>query len=598
MQLQHLSLFVSSAATAALLAGGTHAQTLIRSVSGPAANALYGKACIVIGDQNADGYEDLLVGAPGLNLGRGAIYCLSGAYLGFGTGAQTLWSLALNGPTDNTGDLFGWALADVGDVTFDGVHDFLVGEPGYDFNGSSDLGAVVLVNGASHTASTRIRGYAASCLFGYAIAACGDATGDGRSEVVIGAPGLVSGASRIYSLNGANVWTNGSIDALSSDAEDLFGTAEFGAALAGGFDLDGDGLPEIVVGSPATLGNGAAYLYEISAFAALNHQQSYLSQIPGERMGASVDGGQDFNGDGVPDIVVGAPKSPSGTTYELGRAVVLSGAKLIAHTAPFELYNLSTVAGFSGSSHFHYGAAVRATGDLNGDGIGEILVGAPDYFSNQFTFPGKGFAAIYSGATGSRLTTVFGTNNERIGDALGGALADFDGDGFDEFAIAGWSSDTGGTDTGVVKLYRLFPVGPTTYCTAKLNSLGCTPSIWFSGAPDESSTAPFLITASNFINQKTGLLFYSHAPASQAFQGGFKCAASPTVRSGALNSGGSASGSDCTGTYSFDFNARIQSGVDPSLVAGAECYAQYWSRDPQSASTTSLSNALRFVISP
>jgi hypothetical protein len=69
-------------------------------------------------------------------------------------------------------------------------------------------------------------------------------------------------------------------------------------------------------------------------------------------------------------------------------------------------------------------------------------------------------------------------------------------------------------------------------------------------------------------------------------------------RTGVLASGGSTSGSDCTGTYSFDFNALIQSGFDPSLVAGAEIYAQYWSRDPSSASHTSLSNALRFLINP
>jgi hypothetical protein len=48
----------------------------------------------------------------------------------------------------------------------------------------------------------------------------------------------------------------------------------------------------------------------------------------------------------------------------------------------------------------------------------------------------------------------------------------------------------------------------------------------------------------------------------------------------------------------LDFNARIQSGIDASLIAGAEAFTQYWSRDPQSPSATSLSNALRFVINP
>jgi hypothetical protein len=144
----------------------------------------------------------------------------------------------------------------------------------------------------------------------------------------------------------------------------------------------------------------------------------------------------------------------------------------------------------------------------------------------------------------------------------------------------------------------LFPLSPATYCVGKLNSLGCTPAISWSGSPKVNSAVPFPITASNIVNQKSGILFYSHAPTSIAFQGGLKCVAQPSRRTPQQNSGGSASGADCTGTYSFDFNARIQSAVDPSLTAGAEVFAQYWSRDPQSPSTTSLSNALRFVINP
>jgi hypothetical protein len=72
----------------------------------------------------------------------------------------------------------------------------------------------------------------------------------------------------------------------------------------------------------------------------------------------------------------------------------------------------------------------------------------------------------------------------------------------------------------------------------------------------------------------------------------------PTVRTPVQGSGGSASGDDCSGYFSYDFNARIQSGVDPLLVPGAEVFCQYWSRDPWSASTTSLSNALRFLVQP
>jgi hypothetical protein len=100
------------------------------------------------------------------------------------------------------------------------------------------------------------------------------------------------------------------------------------------------------------------------------------------------------------------------------------------------------------------------------------------------------------------------------------------------------------------------------------------------------------------LNQKTGFLTYSHQPASTPFQGGTLCIQAPILRTPGQNSGGSTSGNDCTGAYSFDMNAWIQSGVDPSLVVGADVFTQYRSRDPQSTSSSSLSNAVRFVVNP
>jgi hypothetical protein len=72
----------------------------------------------------------------------------------------------------------------------------------------------------------------------------------------------------------------------------------------------------------------------------------------------------------------------------------------------------------------------------------------------------------------------------------------------------------------------------------------------------------------------------------------------PTVRTPPMNSGGTTSGSSCTGAYTFDFNDWIANGWDTTLATGDEIFAQYWSRDPQSASHTGLSNAVRFVINP
>ena len=612
MQFHPSCLFVSAVAATAMLAAHSPAQTLVSSVTGPAASAQFGKACIRIADQNADGFEDLLVGAPGYNGGRGAIYCVSGQYLANGSGVMPLWSVA---PSVNAGDQFGYALADLGDVTGDGVPDFLVGQPGYDHILAHESGAVRLVDGSTHLVLSMIHEAMPGVAFGSSMAVCGDINLDGRNEVAVGGPGPSPFFTQVVVLWGYQLqFSQQNNGAVMLVAPGIQGTGyAFGASLASGFDLDGDGHQEIAVGIPGWDGPGATdggsvrvlepnISYDINGNLVwvMTGMGTYVSTIPNERMGQALDAAHDYDGDGVVDIVAGAPNSPNaGTVNQLGRVVVLSGAKLAAQTPPYEIYTFTTPPAFGVlASNFHFGAGVCASDDLNGDGIGEILVGAPDYDSNQFTGVGRGFVAIYSGATGVQLAKINGAQQERLGDSLAGALQDLDGDGFKEFVAAGSLSDTGATDSGIVKCYRLFPLTPATYCTAKVNSLGCTPAIGFSGSPSESSLAPFAITASNILSQRSGLLFYSHAPLAVPFQGGTKCVADPVMRTPVQNSGGSTTVADCTGTYSLDFNARIQSAVDPTLTAGAEVFAQYWSRDPLSPSTTNLSDALRFVINP
>lgn len=142
-----------------------------------------------------------------------------------------------------------------------------------------------------------------------------------------------------------------------------------------------------------------------------------------------------------------------------------------------------------------------------------------------------------------------------------------------------------------------FEGGGGIYCTAKVNSLGCTPSIGTSGGASASSASAFDIHCDQVINNKVGILFYGFGQNSIPFQGGLLCVTPPIKRTAVQASGGNPPPNDCSGTFSLDFNALIQGGSDPNLIPGAMPAAQYWYRDPASPSTTGLSDAVEFTIS-
>jgi hypothetical protein len=137
------------------------------------------------------------------------------------------------------------------------------------------------------------------------------------------------------------------------------------------------------------------------------------------------------------------------------------------------------------------------------------------------------------------------------------------------------------------------------YCTAKVNSQGCLPQIGFTGTPSVSSPAPFTVRATKVLNNRNGLFYYGlSGRAAFPFQGGTQCVAPPVRRTNVQSSGGNPPPDDCSGVFTVDFNAWIQSGVDPNLVAGAQVHIQCWSRDPSSASGSSLSDAIELTIGP
>jgi hypothetical protein len=156
-----------------------------------------------------------------------------------------------------------------------------------------------------------------------------------------------------------------------------------------------------------------------------------------------------------------------------------------------------------------------------------------------------------------------------------------------------------GSTAGIAFMREYSVQGPSIYCTSQTNSGGCVPVMSVSGVdvPSVSSGSGFVLKAFAVLGQKQGLLFYGlNGRNSAPFLGGTMCVKAPVRRTPAQSSGGTSTG--CTGVFSLDFNAYIAGGSDPALIPGALVHCQWWSRDPAAPSTTNLTNAVDFGISP
>ena len=148
---------------------------------------------------------------------------------------------------------------------------------------------------------------------------------------------------------------------------------------------------------------------------------------------------------------------------------------------------------------------------------------------------------------------------------------------------------------------------PVVYCTAKTNSLGCVPTIGFTGTASATSGSGFVVKGSNVRNNKNGLLFYGiSGRATTPYQGGTLCVKSQIKRTGAVNSGGTpAPASDCTGVYAIDMNTfALSAGPPVPLLAlstpGTLVNCQFWGRDPgfSAPNNTTLTDGLEYTVGP
>jgi len=139
----------------------------------------------------------------------------------------------------------------------------------------------------------------------------------------------------------------------------------------------------------------------------------------------------------------------------------------------------------------------------------------------------------------------------------------------------------------------------TPYCTAKVNSQGCTPAIGSSGGATLTGPDDFHVTAASVINQSNGLMFWGLAPDGRPFMGGTLCVAAPVVRTAVQSSGGTPGPTvDCSGTYDHFFSQAemAAAGFGPGTIF----YAQYWQRDVTHPDGTGvgLTDALAVTVCP